>query len=181
MNDMEASKLNALAVRIKAGDQSALGPVFEMLRPRLRAAIRLRVNRRVRRREDESDILQEAYFAAANDFPRYAAAPRVPVYMWLKGLVEQRMIDAHRKHLSCQKRALGREISIHRDGVADATSTFSIANQIVDDLTSPSIQASKAELRMILQTVLEKLEPIDQEIISLRHTQGMKSLSLIHI
>ena len=164
MNDMEAAELKALTLRIQAGDQTALGPVFEMLRPRLRAAIRLRVNRRVRRREDESDILQEAYVAAADDFPRYATTPRVPVYIWLRGLVQQRLVDAHRKHLSCQKRALGREISIHREQlpVSDASSTFSVANQIVDDLTSPSIRASKAELRTILQTVLEKLEPIDQ-------------------
>ena len=177
MNDMEAAELKALTLRIQAGDQTALGPVFEMLRPRLRAAIRLRVNRRVRRREDESDILQEAYVAAADDFPRYATTPRVPVYIWLRGLVQQRLVDAHRKHLSCQKRALDREISIHREQlpVSDASSTFSVANQIVDDLTSPSIRASKAELRTILQAVLEKLEPIDQEIISLRHTLGMKS------
>lgn len=177
MNDKEAADLKALTLRIQEGDLGALGPVFEMLRPRLRAAIRMRVNRRIRRREDESDILQETYFAAANDFTRYVAAPEVPVYVWLKGLVQQRLTDAHRKHLTCQKRALGREISIHRDRIpaADTSSTFSIANQIVDDLTSPSIRASKAELRMILQAVLEKLEPIDQEIISLRHTQGMKS------
>ncbi len=177
MNEKEAAELQALSLRIRSGDQSALGPIFELLRPKLRAAIRLRVNRKLRRREDESDILQEAYFAAANDFHRYAAAPRVPVYIWLKDLVRQRMIDAHRKHLSCQKRALGREISINPASQAgtDGSSTFSIANQIADDLTSPSLRASKAELRVMLQTVLEKLEPIDQEIILLRHIQGMKS------
>ena len=177
MNDAEAAALEGLTQRIQAGDQSALGPVFEILRPRLRAAIRFQVNRRIRRREDESDILQEAYFAAANDFSRYAAAPRVPVYIWLRELVQQRLIDAHRRHISCQKRAIGREISIHggHSPASDASSTFSVANQIVDDLTSPSIKASRAELRTILQAVVEKLEPIDQEIILLRHTQGMKS------
>ena len=177
MNEKEATDLKVLTLRIQAGDSSALGPVFELLRPRLRAAIRSRVNRRIRRREDESDILQEAYFAAANDFSRYAAAPRVPVYIWLRELVQQRMIDAHRKHLACQKRAIGREVSLHRSHspAADASSTYSIANEIVDDLTSPSLQASKAELRTILQKVLEQLEPIDQEIILLRHMQGLKS------
>ena len=94
-----------------------------------------------------------------------------------KRQVQQRLVDAHRKHLSCQKRALGREISIHRSDSpdADASSAFSVANQIVDDLTSPSLRASRAELRVVLQTVLEELEPIDQEIILLRHMQGLKS------
>ena len=50
-----------------------------------------------------------------------------------------------------------------------------VANQIVADLTSPSITASNRELQQILQTVLEQLEPIDQEIIALRHIEGLKS------
>lgn len=177
MNDTDAAKLKALNARIQSGDRSALGPVFEILRPRLRATIRLQVNQRIRRREDESDILQEAYFAAANDFDRYAAEPKVPVYVWVRGLVQQRLVDAHRKHLVSQKRSLNREISIHGHHLSadDASSTYSVARQLVSDLTSPSLVASKVELRKVLQTVLEQLDPIDQEIISLRHTQGMKS------
>lgn len=168
------SRLEELTVQIQSGDQKALGPVFEVYRQRLQAAIRMRVNSRIRQREDESDILQEAFFSAAKDLPRYSKEPKVPVYVWLRGIVQQRLVDIHRKHLSSQKRTLEREVSINRPQFP-VSDSCSIAGQIADDLTSPSLLASKAELRAIVQTVLEQLEPLDREIISLRHIEGLKS------
>ena len=168
------NRLHDLTLQLQAGNRDALGPAFEMFRPRLQAAIRLRLNNRIRQREDESDILQEAYFAAANDLPRYANEPKVPVYVWLRGLVQQRLVDAHRKHMSCQKRTANRELSIH-DANFPVADSYSVSHQIAANLTSPSIVASKAEMRVILQKVLEQLDPIDQEIISLRHVEGLKS------
>ncbi len=168
------AKLEKLTLRIQAGDQNALGPAFEMFRQRLRSVIRSRLNDRLRQREDESDILQEAFVAAAGDLPRYATKPRVPIYIWLRGIVNQRLVDAQRKHLACQKRTVDREVSIHNFPFPVSDSSV-VANQIAADLTSPSITASNKELQMILQTVLEQLEPIDQEIIALRHIEGLKS------
>ena len=168
------AKLEQLTLQIHAGDQNALGPAFEMFRQRLRSVIRLRLNHKLRQREDESDILQEAFVAAASDLPRYASQPRVPIYIWLRGIVNQRLIDAQRKHLSSQKRTVDREVSIHNSPHPVSDSSM-VANQIVADLTSPSITASNKELQLILQTVLEQLEPIDQEIIALRHIEGLKS------
>lgn len=169
----DKDQLQNLTLQIQAGSREALGPVFEMFRPRLRAAIRLRLNNRIRQRVDESDILQEAYFAAANDLPRYADEPKVPVYVWLRGIVRHRLIDAHRKHLSCQKRTADREFSIHEPN-SPLVDSASVSFQIAADLTSPSIVASKEEMRIVLQAALEQLDPIDQEIISLRHVEGLK-------
>lgn len=173
MDDMDA-RLQELKLRIQAGDQSALGPIFELFRQRLRTVIRMRFNSRVRRREDESDILQESYFAAANDLPRYAKKPKVPIYVWLRGIVQQRLVDAHRKHLHCQKRSLDQEISINRTPWPE-TDSSSVANQLVSDLGTPSFLASNEELWLTLQTIMEELDPIDREIIALRHLEGLKS------
>lgn len=178
--DETDSRMQDLRLRIQAGDQSALGPVFQVFRQRLRSAIRMRFNDRVRRREDESDILQESYFAAASDLPRYAKKPKVPIYVWLRGIVQQRLVDAHRKHLSCKKRTLDQEISINQTSWSEPDSS-SVANQLVSDLATPSILASKEELWLILQSILEQLEPMDREIISLRHIEGLKSSEVAEV
>ena len=167
------SQLQRLTKRIQSGDQKALGPVFQKYRKQLKSAIRLRFHDDVRAREDESDILQESYFAAAQDLARYANHPSVPVYVWLRGIVQQRLVAAHRKHLLCQQRTVKREVSPHARFPNPDLST--IASHFVADHSSPSMIASRLELQAIVEKAMQKLEPIDREIIALRHIEGMRS------
>ena len=54
-----SSELIRLAKRAAAGDDLAFGKLFEQFRPHLKQFIDLRLDRRVRRRVDPSDVLQE--------------------------------------------------------------------------------------------------------------------------
>jgi RNA polymerase sigma-70 factor (ECF subfamily) len=61
--------------------------------------VRLRFDRWLAGRLDASDVLQDAYLDVAHRFPEYVAAPAVPIYVWLRALTGQRLIDLHRRHL----------------------------------------------------------------------------------
>lgn len=167
-----------LVEKAEAGSAQSLGMAFEVYRDQLRRAIRLRVNSRLKAREDESDILQEAFLAAAKDLSRYAKEKPVSVYVWFRGHVQQRLLAAHRKHLDCQKRDARREVGIYRNNLGPGVDSLSIAGQLVGSLTSPSQSVSKAERREILRQILDDMDPLDREIVALRHFESLKSIEI---
>jgi RNA polymerase sigma-70 factor, ECF subfamily len=54
-----------------------------------------------------------------------------------------------------------------------AASTGSLAARLLGRLTSPSQAAIKAETRLRVQTVLNSMDPIDREILALRHFEHL--------
>ena len=50
---------------------------------------------------------------------------------------------------------------------------FSIAQQLLRQLTSPTRAAAKAELKLFVQEVLDKMEPLDREILVLRNFEEL--------
>jgi RNA polymerase sigma-70 factor (ECF subfamily) len=68
-----------------------------------------------------------------------------------------------------------REVSLHR-GALPAASSVSLAAQLLGRLTSPSQAAIKAEMRIKLQEALNSLEPLDREVLSLRHFEQLTNI-----
>ena len=161
--------------RAKAGDAAALGALFAHYRDRLRKMVRLRLDRRVCGRLDPSDVLQEAYLDVARRFPEYAAAPAVPFYVWLRALTGQRLIDLHRQHLGAKMRDAGQEVSLHRGALPQALSA-SLARQLLTGLTSPTQAAVRAKMQLQLQDALNSMDPIDREVVVLRHFEELNNI-----
>jgi RNA polymerase sigma-70 factor (ECF subfamily) len=161
--------------RAKAGDAAALGALFAHYRDRLRKMVRLRLDRRVAGRVDPSDVLQEAYLDVARRFPEYAAAPAVPFYIWLRELTGQRLIDLHRQHLGAKMRDAGQEVSLYRGALPQASSV-SLAKQLLTGLTSPTQAAVRAEMQLQLQDALNNMDPMDREVVVLRHFEELNNI-----
>jgi RNA polymerase sigma-70 factor (ECF subfamily) len=159
----------------KAGDAGALGTLFAHYRDRLRRMVRLRLDRRIASRLDASDVLQEAYLDVARRFPEYAAAPAVPFYVWLRALTGQRLIDLHRQHLGAQMRDAREEVSLYRGALPQASSA-SLAQQLLAGLTSPTQAAVRAEMQLKLQDALNSMDPIDREVVVLRHFEELNNI-----
>jgi RNA polymerase sigma-70 factor (ECF subfamily) len=160
--------------RARAGDQQALGTLFARYRERLRQLVRLRLDRRLSGRIDTSDVLQDAYLDVARRFPEYAAAPTVPFYLWLRALTGQRLVDLHRRHLGAEMRTAGREVSLHR-GALPTASSASLAQQLLAGLTSPTQAAIREEMRLRLQEALNSMDPLDREVLVLRHFEELSN------
>jgi RNA polymerase sigma-70 factor (ECF subfamily) len=160
--------------RAKSGDEAALGALFALHRDRLRNMVRLRLDRRVYGRLDPSDVLQDAFLDVARRFPEYAAAPTVSFYLWLRTLTGQRLIDLHRQHLGARMRDAGREVSLYRGALPQASSA-SLAHQMLAGLTSPTQAVVRAELQLQLQEALNGMDPIDREVVVLRHFEQLSN------
>ena len=160
--------------RAGGGDAAALVELFTHSRDRLRRMVRLRLDRRLQGRLDPSDVLQEAYLDVARRAPDYAANPTMPPYLWLRFLTGQRLMLLHRQHLGAQMRDAGQEVSLYRGALPQASSV-SLANQLVGRLTSPTQAAVRAELQLRVQEALNGMEPLDREVLTLRHFEMLSN------
>lgn len=170
----DAGNVDELLARAAAGDALALDQQFSLYRKRLKQMVRLRLNRRLQGRIDDSDILQEAYLEASKRLPESLTNRPLPFFLWLRHLTGEKLIDAHRRHLGAKMRDAGQEVSQHR-GPMPAASSASLAAQLLGRLTSPSQAAIKAETRLRVQEVLNRMDPIDREVLALRHLEQLKN------
>ncbi len=168
----DPSEAEELVDRVRAGDQGALAALFAAYRLRLRLMVRLRLDRRLQGRVDPSDVLQDAFLDVTQRLPEYIAHPDMPFYLWLRLLTGQRLLALHRRHLGAQMRDAGQEVSLYRGAFPQASSA-SLAAQLLGRLTSPTQAAIRAELQIKLQEALNELDPIDREILTLRHFEEL--------
>ena len=168
MTMSDANELDEVLARAKAGDAPALADLFNRYRDRLRRMVHLRLDRRLQGRIDASDVLQEAYLEFARRFPHYAMEGGMPFYLWLRQITGQKLIDLHRHHLGAKIRAAGQEVSLYRGALPQASSV-SLAAQLLGRLTSASRAAIRAETQLRVQEALNSMDPIDREVLTLRH------------
>jgi RNA polymerase sigma-70 factor (ECF subfamily) len=157
-----------------AGDLNALADLFARNRNRLRRMVRLRLDCRLQGRVDPSDVLQEAQLDVVRRAGEYANNPSMPPYLWLRYITGQRLLILHRRHLGTQMRGAGNEVSIHHGAIPQATSV-SLAELLLGRLTSPTQAAQRAEMQAKLQDVLNGLDPIDREVLTLRHFEELSN------
>src|SRR5206468_3329876 len=116
----------------------------------------------------------EAFLDVAQRARDYAASPAMPPYLWLRFLTGQRLLALHRRHLGAQMRDAGQEVSLHRGAIPQASSA-SLAAQLLGRLTSPTQAAVRAEMQLRLQEVLNGLDPLDREVLVLRHFEELSN------
>jgi RNA polymerase sigma-70 factor (ECF subfamily) len=137
--------------------------------------VAMRLDPRLRGRVDASDVIQEGYLEAMNRLEEFIRDPSVPFYIWLRFLVGQRLQKQHRRHLGTPGRDVRREVSIYR-GAMPGASTGALAARLLGKLTSPSQAAVRAERKMQLQDALNRMDPLDREILVLRHYEQMSNI-----
>jgi RNA polymerase sigma-70 factor (ECF subfamily) len=170
----EGDDLPHLLRRVAEGDQHAWGSILQRHRERLRRLVAIRMDRRLRGRIDASDVIQEAYLDATRRLADYLRQPDLPVFLWLRFLVCQRLQEQHRRHLGAEARDAGREVAPLPGGHPGADSAM-LAAQLLGKLTTPSQAAIRAERRRLLQEALDRMDPLDREVLALRHFEQLSN------
>jgi RNA polymerase sigma-70 factor, ECF subfamily len=170
--DSNSADTSRLIARAQAGDPAALDELFARHRARLRRMVEMRLDRRLQGRIDASDVIQEAYVDVARKLGDYLREPKLPPFLWLRLVVGERLLKLHRTHLGAQMRDAGREVSLYREALPTASSA-ALAAQLLGKHTSPTQAAVRAERLLRLQEALNALDPLDREILSLRHFEEL--------
>jgi RNA polymerase sigma-70 factor (ECF subfamily) len=155
-------------------DEQALGEMFALHRQRLWRMVRFRMDGRLAGRVDPDDVLQEAYMAAQSRLGHYASKHFTSAFLWLRMIVQQTLIDVHRRHVGAAMRDAGRETPIQAGGHAHGQATSaSLAIHLVGDWTSPSQAAERGEMLAAVERAIAAMDQSDQEIIALRHFEEL--------
>jgi RNA polymerase sigma-70 factor (ECF subfamily) len=165
---------DALLRQALAGDAAALAGLFDRHRERLKRMVKLRMDRRLQGRVDASDVLQEAYIDLAQRLPEYAKEQRFPLFLWMRLVTGQRLAQVHRKHLGAAMRSAELEVSLYQKALPQASTEF-LASRLLGHFTSVSQQVIRAEQQIKLQELLNSLDPIDREILALRHFEELSN------
>jgi len=176
----ESGEVSDLLRRAATGDAEALRQLFSRYRDRLKRMVHLRLSRRLSGRVDDSDVVQEAYLDVCQKLPDYVREPGMPFFLWLRHLTGLKLAEVHRRHLGTQLRDADREVSLHRGGLPEADSV-SLAAQLLGKLTTPSQAAIKAEQRIYVQEALNSMDPIDREVLALKHFEQLSTSEIAQV
>jgi RNA polymerase sigma-70 factor, ECF subfamily len=176
----DSSETRQMLERAAHGDGSALSELLARHRERLRRMVALRMDQRLQGRIDASDVIQEAYLEAWTRLAEYLRSPTMPFFLWLRFLAAQRLVTLHRKHLGAQMRDPGVEIALDHGGMPEASS-MALAAQLLGQDTRPSEAAVRAEMRVRLQEALNGMDPVDREVLALRHFEQLSRAEIAHL
>jgi RNA polymerase sigma-70 factor, ECF subfamily len=168
----DSSETGRLLGRARAGDRLACSELLERHRDRLRRMVDLRLDWRLRGRLDPSDVLQEAYLDVARRLEDYLSDPKLPPFLWLRLIVGERLTNLHRHHLGSRMRDASREISLYHEALPEASSA-ALASMLLGRHTSPTQAALRAERMLRVQEALNSLDPLDREVLALRHFEQL--------
>ena len=175
-----SSETNQLLEQAAQGNPQGLGTLLARHGDRLRRMVALRMDRRRQGRIDPSDVIQETYLEASVRLAEYLRDPSMPFFLWLRFLAGQKLVTLHRHHLGVQMRAAGQEVALCRGSLPEASSA-ALAGQLLGHDTRPSEAAVRAELKIRVQEALNSMDPIDREVLALRHFEQLSRAEIAQV
>lgn len=161
------------------GDSRAWGMLLMEHSDRLRRIVLFRMDPRLRGRIDAADVVQEAYLEATDHRGDFFSHRDLSLFLWLRGIVSNKLLEMHRRHLGTLMRSAAKEIGLNR--LASADTSMAMAEQLTNGLTGPSDAAVRAEARARLHQALERLDAIDREVLALRHFEQLTNLEAARV
>ena len=156
-----------------AARQALLGELLETHRARLLRMVDLRMDPALRARIGASDVLQESWLEVSNRLDKYLENPRMPFYVWIRFITAQRLLKMHRFHAGAQKRSVGREV--RAAPAAPQATTIALVDRLMGNGMTPSGVMAEDEFRLRLQQALDEMNPLDREVLVLRHFEEMSN------
>ncbi|TWU15166.1 sigma-70 family RNA polymerase sigma factor [Allorhodopirellula heiligendammensis] len=158
--------------RLRQCDNAQLKKEFESLvaehRAPLRAMVRARIEPRLRRRIDASDVVQEALLAAHRRLDQFLNQPAIPFAAWLRRMTLERLIDLRRRHYAARRSVLV-EVGVSDGSAMTLAKTIGYqGNQDATDRRNESIDK--------VRTAVQRLSSADQQILLLRYVDRLSNV-----
>jgi RNA polymerase sigma-70 factor (ECF subfamily) len=146
--------------------------------------VAFRLDSRLRRRIDAADVVQEAFLEASANPPEFfrqqqsagadTGGQSIELFLWLRGVVNNKLLELHRHHLGTKMRDAGRELAQRVAKAADADhTTRALVNQLTAGVTGPGTRVERREVARRVREALDTMEPIDREVLALRHFEQL--------
>jgi RNA polymerase sigma-70 factor (ECF subfamily) len=160
----------ALQIRLaREGQADALSALLEAYRNYLRILAATCIDRDVRGKADASDIVQDALLKAHQNFHQFRGATEQEWMMWVRRILVNTLNDLHRKFTPAGRR-VSRERSL--ESSLDQSSLM-LRNLVAAPGPSPSQEAQKREMSVVLADALAEVDPEYREVVILRTLQEL--------
>jgi RNA polymerase sigma-70 factor (ECF subfamily) len=153
------------------GQPAAVNELLDRHREALRNMIQVRMDQKLARRVDASDVVQDVLLEASQRLADYIRDPRLPFGLWLRQMAQDRIIDLHRRHRVARRRSLDREQQ--RPGLAADKSSLELMAQLRDSELTPAAASLRKELHERFIEAIDRMEDEDREILLMRHFEQL--------
>jgi RNA polymerase sigma-70 factor (ECF subfamily) len=148
------------------------GALFDRYKERLRHTVRLRLDRRLVGIVDSSGVLKLVRQEADRRGGELAGSRALDPFLWLRQVTGQVLAELHRERLGTEARG---DISLYRGALPEATS-LSLAAHLLGRGGGEDVQAAaRAEQKLLLQEALNAMDPLDREVLTLRHCERLSN------
>ena len=174
----EPPEAEALMARAAAGDGAAGGELLTAHEAKLVRIVAFRMDARLRGRIDAADVMQEAFITATARRAEFFRQSEQPLFLWLRWIVGNTLLELHRHHLGVQMRDARREASSDRagsDGAGDDNTRAALVAQLTAGVTGPATAAGRADVKARLNEALSRMDATDREVVALRHYEQLTS------
>lgn len=170
----DADNTAELLQDVREGDSQAVERLLARHRESLHRMIQLRMDQRIKRRVDVSDVVQDVLIEANRRLHDYLQNPAMAFHLWIRQIAKDRLIDAHRRHRVSAKRSIDREQPLAVRGGVDQSS-LDFAAQLCDPQMTPAAAATQRELATHVEGAIGRLGETDREIILMRHYEQLSN------
>jgi RNA polymerase sigma-70 factor (ECF subfamily) len=155
------------------GESAAVNQLLDRHREALRNMVRSRMDQKLARRVDASDVVQDVLLEASQRLKDYISDPKLPFGLWLRQMAQDRIIDLHRRHRVARRRSLDRE---QQAGPPRGDkSSLELAAQLRDPELTPAAATLRKELHERFVEAIDRLEDEDREILLMRHFEQLSN------
>ncbi len=169
----DTSETRELLIGAGKGEAAAVDRLLDRHRDALRNMIRARMDQKLARRVDASDVVQDVLLEASQRLNDYVRDPKLPFGLWLRQMAHDRIIDLHRRHRVARRRSLDREQQLA--GPRADQSSLELAAQLRDPELTPAAATLRKELHERFVEAIDRLEDEDREIVLMRHFEQLSN------
>lgn len=169
MHSLAPSNPSHLLHKARAGDEAALGQLLGLYRDYLKLLARMQINRRLQRKLDASDAVQEACLRAARYFGQFRGQTEPELLAWLRQILAACLANMARQFHGTKQRQIALEQELHQE-LDDAS--HALDKRLIQH-TTPSAALARREQGVLLANALAALPRDYREAVVLRHLEGL--------
>src|SRR5262249_50280392 len=160
------ARLFELLEQARLGSKEAKDEIFRNYMPRMLAVARRKIEEKLQSKIGGSDLVQETFLAAAQDFASFAGQTDEELQDWLWGIMQNKWKEYRRRYRRAG-RDVGREVPLTAGDAVGRT------EQLSADQWTPEEIASEEERRLAVECALERLPAGYASVLRLHLWQGL--------
>jgi RNA polymerase sigma-70 factor (ECF subfamily) len=165
LSHSDSTQTDRLLAAIAEGNNSALDKLIRLHAPYLRRILQIRISPELSSRVDVSDVIQETQMVVIRRIDEFLTKQPASFRVWLRSRAIEQLADQYRRHVTAEMRTVRREKRFN-----DASS-MAIARILLSE--TPSKMLQRSELAEQVRDLIDGLNEMDREMLTLRHAEGL--------